>query len=243
MVDILVNHADMSDPELHEAKGVSTATAGTVAFADGAGSTTHRSIVETDLDFTGATAGDVFTADGAGAGSMEVPVPAPGTVSQGVYNVGDVATIATPIPLSVADTYYVMTNDNTNPEAAVYPLPGLTSMWDVATSSFIWTEGAVLADGDTVDIRVDLIIITTAVNTVVDVTLELDVGGLAIDIPIVIEQNFKVAGSHQIIEFTSVFMGGQAILDGPSQIKVKADNATTSVTVRGWFLRPFHTNT
>ena len=69
-----VNHSALSDPYLHEPKGASTATAGDVYVADGAGSGTwedhRRSVVNLHIH-------DISTAS-----SMYVPIPFGGTVSR-----------------------------------------------------------------------------------------------------------------------------------------------------------------
>ena len=69
-----VNHSALSDPYLHEPKGASTAAAGDVYVADGAGSGTwedhRRSVVNLHIH------------DISAASSMYVPIPFGGTVSR-----------------------------------------------------------------------------------------------------------------------------------------------------------------
>ena len=69
-----VNHSALSDPYLHEPKGASTATAGDVYVADGAGSGSwedhRRSVVNLHIH-------DISV-----AGNMYVPIPFGGTVSR-----------------------------------------------------------------------------------------------------------------------------------------------------------------
>ena len=66
-----VEHKNLVDPELHEPKGASTAAAGQVYVADGAGSGAWESAAIS----TGASAGEVYIADGAGSGSFQVASP------------------------------------------------------------------------------------------------------------------------------------------------------------------------
>lgn len=69
-----IQHNVITDPDLHEPKGVASATSGKVYVANGAGSGTWSYPVagqDTALD------GQVFTSDGAGAGAWEYP-PAKG---------------------------------------------------------------------------------------------------------------------------------------------------------------------
>lgn len=50
-----IAHKDLTDPQLHEPKGASTAPSGSIIFADGAGGTLWKSIEIADLDFTAET--------------------------------------------------------------------------------------------------------------------------------------------------------------------------------------------
>jgi hypothetical protein len=239
-----INHSEVADPNIHESKGVAAAGVGEVAFTDGAGSAAHRVIVisdVSDLDLSGADAGDVFTADGAGSGAMLPPVPPVGSVVQGVYNYDDLATATTPIDLTLVDTNYVLTNDAAGAQTLKYPLVGLPEMWDEVTNTFDWTDGAVLALGDTVDIRFDLILTTTTTNTEVTVELVLDVGGLDIQIPLIPSTNFSSSGVYPLTRFTGVFMGSNEVLNGTANVVARANKTGASVEVNGWYLRPFHT--
>lgn len=50
-----IAHKDLTDPQLHEPKGASTAPSGSTLFADGVGGTLWKSIEISDLDFTAET--------------------------------------------------------------------------------------------------------------------------------------------------------------------------------------------
>ena len=238
-----INHVEITDPNIHEPKGVATATTGEAMFAN-ANASEFRPIViadVSDLDLSGAGAGDVFTADGDGSGSMEPPVPPAGSVVQGVYNYDDLTTATTPIALTLIDTNYVLTNDATGAQTLSYPLAGLASMWDANTNTFDWTDGTVLSLGDSVDIRFDIILTTTTVNTEVTVELILDVGGLDIPIPLIPSSNFASSGTYPLTRFTGVFMGSNEVLNGPANVVARANKTGASMEVNGWYLRPLHT--
>ena len=66
-----VQHNALTDPNIHEPKGVTTANAGAVYVATGTGSGNWSVYPFLDL-FDGATAGQVFIADGAGSGAYNV---------------------------------------------------------------------------------------------------------------------------------------------------------------------------
>lgn len=63
-----VEHVDIADPEIHEPKGVSTATANQVYSANGAGSGTWQKVSNTNLNGVSATpaAGYFVVSDGSG---------------------------------------------------------------------------------------------------------------------------------------------------------------------------------
>ena len=47
-----IAHKDLTDPQIHEPKGASEATAGSTIFADGIGGTLWKTIEPSDLDYT-----------------------------------------------------------------------------------------------------------------------------------------------------------------------------------------------
>ena len=238
----MAEHNTLTDPELHESKGVAAAANGTVAVVSGT-TTVHRLLVSSDIsDFDpGAAAdGDVFTAR-AGAADFETPVPAVGSVVQGVYNYDDLATSTTPIALTLVDTNYVITNDTLGAQTLKYPLVGLAEMWIPGTNTFDWTDGDVLSLGDTVDIRFDLVLTTGTTNVEITVELILDVGGLDVSIPLLPSQNFSSSGVYPLTRFTGIFMGTSAILNGDAHVVARSNKTGSTVEVNGWYIRPLHT--
>ena len=185
-----------------------------------------------------ASLGHVYISDGAGSGAWVNNLA--GTIKQGVYDYHDVATQTTPIELTSADTDYELTNDAAGAQTYSKPLAGLSAMWDENTDRFVWNNGDVLAIGDTVDIRLDVEVITTTVNTAVTITLELDPDDLAVAIPLIPETNFKSGGTHPQIRWMGIYMGGPEILTGGARIIASADNTGVTIKVNGWYVRAFH---
>lgn len=75
-----VDHDTLTDPELHEPKGIAVAVADSVLVANGAGSGTwvlHSAFADPDIhepkDVAGANSGEVYIADGAGSGGWSTP--------------------------------------------------------------------------------------------------------------------------------------------------------------------------
>lgn len=211
-----LEHKLIADPNIHEPKGAATAATGAV-----------------------------YTSDGAGSGTWTVPsLPLTGTVSQGLYDYNDVTTTGTPIPLTVAGQFYPLTNDGAGAFTnKTYALAGLPDVWDVATNQFDWTDGTVLALGDTVEIRVDVDIITTGTNKAFELDIELGVGGSPYTLPIIPLENFKTAGTYHDVRLMSIYMGDANTLNFPARLLAKSDGTGVTVTVNGWFIRVLHTNT
>ena len=211
-----IQHRDIPEAQLHEVKGASTSTVGQVLTSTG------------------------------GAATFQTPstAPAAGTVSQGVYDYNDLATTSTPIPLTLAGTWYELTNDGAGAFTnKTYALAGLTDIWNVSTNQFEWSNGTLLSLGDTVDIRVDIDIITTGANKAVEVDIELGIGGSPYRLPIIPLENFKTAGTYHDVRLMSIYLGDTNTLDFPAKIEATADGTGVSVVVNGWYVRPLHTNT
>lgn len=210
-----LEHKNIADPNIHEPKGIASAAAGQTYVADGVGG-------------------------GAWSGAATAMT---GTVSQGLYDYNDATTTGTPIALTLANTFYDLTNDGAGAFTnKTYALDGLDDIWDVATNQFDWTDGTVLALGDTVDIRVDVDIITTGTNKAFELDIELGVGGAPYKLPIIPLVNFKTAGTYHDVRMMSIYMGDSNTLDNPAKLEAKADGAGVTVVVNGWFIRVNHTN-
>jgi len=59
-----INHVEITDPNIHESKGVAGAGAGEVAVTDGGGGASHRKLTVADLDVSSALEGSTLFADG-----------------------------------------------------------------------------------------------------------------------------------------------------------------------------------
>lgn len=184
-----------------------------------------------------ASLGSAYISDGAGSGSW---IDLAGIVVQGIYDYNDVTTQSTPIALTVVDTDYELTNDGAGVNSYKNALTGLPDVWNVSTDRFIWTGGSVLAIGDTVDLRLDVEVTTSTVNSSVTIELEMDVDGTPYRIPLIPGQNFKVSGVFNQIRWMGVYMGSSATLNGGGRIIARSDTAGVSIKVNGWYLRALH---
>jgi hypothetical protein len=155
----------------------------------------------------------------------------PDSFSGGWADYADFATTGT--PLNVTAVYSVMTNDGLGVNTNTSYLPdGVTQLWDSSTNSFDWSE---LNVGDMIDIRLDVSVTTVTNNTAVDVDLFMGTGG-SIDVPFISAQNFKTAGTYNLIRYQGLYIGSEDVRDNAAQLKIKADNNCTCV-VNGWYVR------
>ena len=210
----MAQHSELTGTDLHEPKGVASATSGQVYVADGEGS-------------------------GSWTDGSEFMV---GTTSMGMYNYQDTTTATTPIELTLADTQYQLTNDaaGTNTTEA-YALDGLSSVWDTTNNEFTWYDESndKLSLGDVIDFRIELDVTTTSPNTAISLAIELADGT---QYSIVSAQNYKSAGTYMITRLFSIFMGSTTNLEGATKLYASADLTGATVTVDSFFIKVLHNN-
>lgn len=152
----------------------------------------------------------------------------------GFLDYADLATQTTPISVTGGAAAVSIPNDaagaftNTS-----FPPTGITEIWDSTAQAFNFEE---LNQGDMVDIRLNLEVTTTTVNTAVSVSLHLGSGGSAYSIPFITSTNFKSAGTYTLLRFNSIYMGNADTLVSPGVFKISADNNITYKVV-GWYCR------
>lgn len=163
-----------------------------------------------------------------------ITTASPDGFSGGWADYEDVATTGTPI--SVTATPTVLTNDGTGVNTNTNYLPvggnGVTQLWDTSSNGFDFSD---LNVGDMVDIRMDISVIITSTNTAVDVNLHMGSGG-SIIVPFISQQNFKAAGTFEVIRYMGVYIGSADVRDSLAQLKVSADKNCTC-TVNGWYVK------
>lgn len=102
-----IEHKDIPDANLHEAKG---------AF--------------------GASSGQVLTAVGDGTATFQNPTVY-SNVEVGWYDYNDLTTQSSPIALTTASTYYYLTNDGAGVNTKViYGVNGIANLWNTSTNVF-----------------------------------------------------------------------------------------------------------
>lgn len=198
----------------------------------------HKDLTGADLhEIKGAstaTSNQIPIANGLGGAPFTTPPYS--FVKVGWYDYNDLTTQTTPIALAVIGTKYDLTNDAAGPNTNTsFGLPGVANLWNAGTGRFVFTG---LAIGDTLDIRVDTHYITTAANTALSMELELATGtGTPIIVPLISQLNFKTAGTYQVVQNRSFYIGSALVRDNPARIRVFSDSAGSSIKVNGWFIR------
>ena len=157
--------------------------------------------------------------------------------TMGFEDYNDLATTATPIALTAADTKYPLTNDGAGAFTnKTYQLPGYNDIWNTSTNKFDFA-GAGLVLGDTVDFRIDCDIINSGANGAYILHMDLGIGSggaytLEID-----EHLFKSAGTHKEVVMFSIYMGDTNTLNFPAHFSMESDSTGDSVVVNGWYVR------
>ena len=191
----------------------------------------HKDIPDAQLhEVKGAASapiGRVLSANGDGTATFKSKI--------GWWDYNDTATAGTPIALTLANTYYDLTNNalgaNTN---TAYRLSTVANIWNTGTNRFDFTG---LALGDVVEVRIDIDVTTTSANTAIRVDLELGVGQPgAFILPIVLPINIKTASTNKIVMSRKFYVGSSLIKDNPARIRAQADTTGATVRVNGWFV-------
>ena len=125
----------------------------------------------------------------------------------------------------------VLTNDEAGAQTIKSFAPiGITDVWDKDNARFDFSE---LGIGDMVDIRLDLVVTTTANNQDVRVDLELGQGGFSYTIPFEFEQ-IKSAGSAQVSRYNGIYIGDSNTRDNFGQF-IFSSPSNATIVINGWY--------
>lgn len=148
------------------------------------------------------------------------------------YN--DLATASTPISLTLADTFYDLTNDGlggfTNKN---FIIPGHGEIWNADTGRFDFSS---LKLGDTVDLRIHCDITTTGPNREVELVMDLGIGGSPYTLDLD-HHTHKASGTYSMARWFGIYMGDANTRDNPAKLAIKCDDIGTTVKVLGWYVR------
>lgn len=152
----------------------------------------------------------------------------------GLVDYNDSETAGSPIAVTSGTSPVSLTNDAAGAFTNELFLPdGVTSIWNSATDVFDWSE---LKLGDMIDIRLDVSVTTTSVNTEISIDLRLGTGGSSYTIPWILETNFKNTGVHNLNRYNAIYLGDTNTLNNGGQFMISTDKDCT-VVVNGWYCK------
>lgn len=143
----------------------------------------------------------------------------------GWYNYQDTATSGTPIAVT-GGVNTELTNNAAGPDTSTtYGVTGVSTVWNTGTNRFNFTS---LNPGDFVNLRVTVVVTTTAANQEVTLKFNGGIGGTPFTLNIA-DVQFKTAGAHQISADTMVAMYNTNTTNNPASISILSDDNCTVV--------------
>lgn len=179
-----------------------------------------------------ATAGQVLIANGSGSASFQA---APySTDITGWYNYADTATAGTPIALTLAATFYDLTNNKLGTKTSnFYGVSGIVDVWNSATNRFDFSG---LPLGSLVTVRTDVTYNLGSTANSIEVDLELGIGsGSSFFLPVLSPTYVKAAGANRFVSERSFYIGDVNIKNFPARICAKNDTIGSTVVVNDFY--------
>ena len=153
-----------------------------------------------------------------------------GAKKYGFFDYNDTATTATPLVVTGGGGFTYLTNNglgvNTN---KTYPPTGVTDVWDAGNNRFDFSQ---LNLGTEFRYRVDIEVVTSAVNQEIDLQIELAIGGSPYSLSVA-QRYYKSAGTYPIVIYNSIYMGDLNTMNYFGKFKIQSANNAT-VKVNGW---------
>jgi len=152
--------------------------------------------------------------------------------SIGYFHYTDTATQTTPLTI-LPDTNKKLTNDGLGAQTNLTQAPyGISTLFNTTTNEFDFSQ---LSIGDTLDLRVDLLLTTTSANQHYLVFLRVGEGSVAqYDLPILNGQIKSISSDNRIIGNEPFSIDYQEHIDNPATLYILSDD-DGSVKVNGWF--------
>lgn len=117
-----------------------------------------------------------------------------------------------------------------------HKIPGRGDIWDTTNNRFDWVNAG-LQLGDTVIIRLDFDITTSASNNGIEVDLDLAVGSGGPYTLHLGSQDWRYPDTHKFVVLTEIYMGDTNTLNYPAEIYVSSDTGGESITYNGHYCR------
>lgn len=194
-------------------------------------------IVDTLYDMGANTTLNIFSTEAAGSVTANATATVNSTVAGKAAEVGylvysDLATASTQI-VHTGGVDTILTNDELGAQTQKTFAPtGVTDVWDSSGGVFDFSE---LANGDMVDIRLNVTVTTSTNNQEVFINLELGQGGFDYLVPFT-HDIYKLSGTVPLGSYEGVFIGDDNTrLNNGQFIFSSDDNAT--IIVHGWYCK------
>jgi len=152
--------------------------------------------------------------------------------SVGYFHYTDTATQTTPLTI-LPDTNKKLTNNGLGAQTNLTQAPyGVSTLFNTTTNEFDFSQ---LSIGDTLDLRVDLLLTTTSANQKYVVFLRVGEGSVAqYDLPIFMGQIKSISSDNRIIGNEPFSIDYQEHIDNPATLYILSDD-DGSVKVNGWY--------
>ena len=151
----------------------------------------------------------------------------------GFFDYNDLATATTPISVTGGGGYVDLTNDGAGSFTnTTYKPTSMTTIWNTGTNLFDFSE---LSLGDELSIRIDVDVVTSSVNTEIDIKLLLANGGTPYDILFLNATDIKATGTYKFVQLNKIYMGDANTLDNTAKFQIQSDK-TCTVKVVGWYV-------
>lgn len=150
----------------------------------------------------------------------------------GYFQYNDLATQSTALVVLASGGFTDLPNDELGGQTLKTFAPvGVTDLWDATAGEFDWSQ---LKLGDTIEVRLDIVVETSSPNT--EIQVELFLGGGTFSIPFVTEKTLKSATTHRLIRYSSFSIDSTFVLNGGGTFGISTTD-DCDVVVNGWFLR------
>jgi len=157
------------------------------------------------------------------------------TVRMGMQDYAD-DTSGAAVAITGGAGFIALPNDGASSDTnKIFKVAGVGELWDTAGGTFDWST---LELGDQVNIRLNIVITTTAANQTVSVKMVAAIGGSPYDI-FWDSEYYKTSGVQDPVVKTSlVYMGDTNTLNNGARFEVSSPSNAT-VEVVGWAIQHF----
>ena len=145
----------------------------------------------------------------------------------------DLTTATTPISVTSAGGWTLLTNDKAGPNTNTSFLPEGVTTSVFASNQFNFSQ---LDIGDAIDLRLDLLVTTSAPNQNILTRLRMGIGSPSEFSIIFTQLQYKSAGLNYVSRYNGIYIGSNDIKNYPAKFEIMSD-ANASVHVNGWFCK------